>query len=161
MRSDNVASTSQYQPSLYEQSLKRSLSTTSTSRPAFAMPPLQLGRPVLTPPPHSPQSPRDDAQPTSEAGGSSKTPLQRHLAHLARHGINGVSSGPRENGGSDSLSTESAQQSFVNVGNGVQGVSSAQVSGASIVTSTLGSIGSIKGRISRFGSLKLGRLRGS
>ena len=145
--------TSPNQPSAYEPSLKRSLSSTSTSRPA-PPPLLQLGRPVLTPPPLSPQSPPD-----SDLPGSSKTPLQRHLAHLARHGINGVTSGPKDNGGSDSVSAESPQESFVNVGNGVHGVSASQVSGTSVVTS-IRSMGSIKGRFSRFGSLNFGRRRG-
>jgi dedicator of cytokinesis protein 3 len=156
LRSGDVANTSQYQSSIYEQSLKRSMSTSSTNRQPFSIPPLQMNRPILTPPPLSPQSPRDDIHMASE-GMSSKTPLQRHLAHLARHGINGVSSGPRENGGSDSLSAESAHQSFVHVGNSVQSVLNTPASGASV---NLGSIGSIKGRFSRFGSLRLGLRRG-
>jgi dedicator of cytokinesis protein 3 len=154
VKSDHALNPSQYQPSAFEPSLKRSLSTASTSRPP-QVPLLQLGRPVLTPPPPSPQSPRDPDIP-----GSSKTPLQRHLAHLARHGINGVTSGPKDNGGSDSLSAESPQESFVNVGNGVHGVSASQVSGTSVVNS-IRSMGSIKGRFSRFGSLNFGRRRGS
>lgn len=86
-----------------------------------------------------------------------QTPLQRHLAHLARHGFNGVSSGPGDNGGSDSLSEESPRNSVVTVGN----APAATMSGAaSVTTSTLGSIGSIKGRFSKLGSLNFGRRDG-
>jgi len=136
--------------SLYEQSLTRSMSTSSTVRAPFVIP-LQLGRPVMTLPPLSPQSP-----PNVDAVPINQTPLQRHLAHLARHGINGVSSAPGDTGGSDSLSAESPHNSFVNVGNGVHGISVAQKSGASVNTSNVGSIrslGSLKGRLSRFGTL--------
>ena len=84
--------------------------------------------------------------------------LQRNLAHLARHGFNGVSSGPGDNGGSDSFSEESPRNSVVTVGNNpVQTFSGA----ASVTASTLGgSIGSIKGRFSKFGSLNFGRRDG-
>ncbi|KAJ7622830.1 C2 domain in Dock180 and Zizimin proteins-domain-containing protein [Mycena polygramma] len=149
--------TSQYPPSQYEQSVKRSLtSNASTTRPRvpFFIPPLQLGRPVMSPPmsPLSPTSPVDAQPPVKQ------TPLQRHLAHLARHGINGVSSAPGDTGGSDSLSAESPHNSFVNVGNGVHAVPGAKMSGASVATSkSFTSFGSLKGRFSRFGSLNFGR----
>ncbi|KAF4598371.1 hypothetical protein EYR38_006773 [Pleurotus pulmonarius] len=157
--SHNVRAPSQYQPSLYEHSLSRSMSTSSTSRAPFVIPPLQLGRSALTPPPMSPQSPTSPSEPGFY---NKQTPLQRHLAHLARHGINGVSSAPGDNGGSDSLSIESPHNSFVNVGNGIHGhtVPGAQASGGSIISSgvgSMGSLGSLKGRFSRFGSLKFGR----
>lgn len=148
----------QYQTSTYEQSVKQSMtSTVSTTRPRvpFFIPPLQLGRSATTPPPMSPRSPigSADAPPPVK-----QTPLQRHLAHLARHGINGVSSAPGDNGGSDSLSAESPHNSFVNVGNGVHAVSGAKMSGASVATSkSFTSFGSLKGRFSRFGSLNFGR----
>ncbi|KAJ7129841.1 C2 domain in Dock180 and Zizimin proteins-domain-containing protein [Mycena crocata] len=148
---------SQYQASAYEQSVKQSMTSTVTTRPRvpFFLPPLQLGRPVMSPPPMSPRSPMSppDAPPPVK-----QTPLQRHLAHLARHGINGVSSAPGDAGGSDSLSAESPHNSFVNVGNGIHAVPSAKVSGASVATSkSFTSFGSLKGRFSRFGSLNFGR----
>lgn len=136
----------------YEQSLQNSNSTISTRRP-FTIPPLQLGRSILTSPVQSPSSPIEEA-PTVK-----QTPLQRHLAHLTKHGINGVSSAPGESvGGSDSLSGESPHNSFVNVGNG--GVHSPQASSTSIAPSHMGSMGSLsslRGRFSRFGSLNFGR----
>lgn len=146
---------SQYPPSGYEQSMKRSMSTVSTTRPRvpFFIPPLQLGRPVMSPPPMSPRSPLSPPEPPVK-----QTPLQRHLAHLARHGINGVSSAPGDTGGSDSLSAESPHNSFVNVGNGVHAVPGAKMSGASVATSkSFTSFGSLKERFSRFGSLNFGR----
>ncbi|KAJ6607782.1 cytoplasmic protein [Mycena sp. CBHHK59/15] len=148
---------SQYQTSAYEQSTKRSMSTVSTTRPRvpFFISPLQLGRPVMSPPPMSPRSP---ISPPDALPPIKQTPLQRHLAHLARHGINGVSSAPGDTGGSDSLSAESPHNSFVNVGNGVHAVPGAKMSGASVATSkSFGSFGSLKGRFSRFGSLNFGR----
>lgn len=148
--------TAQSQSSLYEQSLQQTMSSTSTRRPFF-IPPLQLGRRVMTPPPESPRSP---SSPVEAAPPIKQTPLQRHLAHLARHGINGVSSAPGDIGGSDSLSAESPHNSFVNVGNGMNGMPPAQLSGVSLANSTMGSMGSLsslKGRFSRFGSLNFGR----
>lgn len=157
LRSHNLPTTSQYQSSMYEQSLKRSMSSSSTARGPFVIPPLQLGRSMMSPQPTTSQSP---VSPTNGPAGIKQTPLQRHLAHLARHGINGVSSAPGDAGGSDSLSAESPHNSFVNVGNGVHGSHAAQMSGASVATSTMGSIGSfgsLKGRFSRFGSLNFSR----
>ncbi|KAJ7072473.1 hypothetical protein C8F01DRAFT_1216121 [Mycena amicta] len=148
---------SHYPASTYEQSMKRSLtSTVSTTKPRapFFIPPLQLGTPVMSPVPTSPRSPISppDIAPLKQ------TPLQRHLAHLARHGINGVSSAPGDTGGSDSLSAESPHNSFVNVGNGVHAVTGAKMSGASVATSkSFTSFGSLKDRFSRFGSLNFGR----
>ncbi|KAF7321412.1 hypothetical protein MKEN_00661700 [Mycena kentingensis (nom. inval.)] len=151
---------SQYASSPYEQSVKRSLtSTVSTTKPRapFFIPPLQLGTPVMTPAPTSPRSPVSPP----DVGPPKQTPLQRHLAHLARHGINGVSSAPGDIGGSDSLSAESPHNSFVNVGNGVDSVSGAKMSGASVATSkSFTSFGSLKGRFSRLGSLNFGTFGG-
>ncbi|KAF7315306.1 hypothetical protein MIND_00045100 [Mycena indigotica] len=148
---------SQYPSSTYEQSVKRSLtSTVSTTKPRapFFIPPLQLGTSVISPVPTSPRSPISPPDIIHQR----QTPLQRHLAHLARHGINGVSSAPGDTGGSDSLSAESPHNSFVNVGNGVHAVSGAKMSGASVATSkSFTSFGSLKGRFSRFGSLNFGR----
>jgi dedicator of cytokinesis protein 3 len=108
----------------------------------------------MTPPTLSPKSPL-----TTET--VKQTPLQRHLAHLARHGINGVSSAPGEmNGGNESVSAESLRESVVNVNpNGTSGPPAPGYSGASVAsTSNLVSLsGSIKGRLSRFGSLNFGR----
>ena len=133
-------------------SLQRTVSTTSTTRPPFVIPPLQLGRPVMTPPP---DSPRESANPSGSAAPK-QTPLQRHLAHLARHGMNGVSSAPGEGGtGSDSVSAGSPQGSLLNVV-GVGGHPVAASSG-----SIIGSVGgSLRGRFSRLGSLNFGRKDG-
>ncbi|CAK5281374.1 unnamed protein product [Mycena citricolor] len=144
-------------PERYEQSVKQSMtSTVSTQRPRlpFFIPPLQLGQTLATsPPPLSPRSPVSPPEPPPR-----QTPLQRHLAHLTRHGINAVSSAPGDIGGSDSLSAESPHESFVNVGNGVHVVGGAKMSGASVATSkSFTSFGSLKGRFSRFGSLNFGR----
>lgn len=152
---------SHYQPSLNEQSLQRSMSTASAARGGYVIPALQVGRSAITPPPLPSQpSPNGNHIPPA----SKQTPLQKHLAHLAKHGINGVSSAPGENGGSDSLSVESPHNSFVNVANAIHSFPGAQMSGASVATSqigSLGSFGSLKGRFSRFGSLSFGRKGGS
>jgi dedicator of cytokinesis protein 3 len=149
---------SHYQSSLYEQSLQRSMSTGSTARGGYIIPAMQVGRSEITPPSQS------LAGANYILHASKQTPLQKHLAHVAKHGINGVSSAPGEKGGSDSLSAESPHNSFVNVANAIHSSSGAQMSGASIVTSqmgSLGSFGSLKGRFSRFGSLSFGRRGGS
>jgi dedicator of cytokinesis protein 3 len=151
---EQLPSTSQ---SLYEQSLKLSMSTTSTTRPHHTGQPLQVGRQLLTPPPLSPLSTRG-AILASDTTGSKQTPLQRHLAHLARHGINGVSSGPGDSGDMASISAGSPHDSFVNVVNGIPGPT---LSNGSISNSNLGSSGSLKGRFSRFGSLNFGRRHGN
>ncbi|KXN90212.1 Dedicator of cytokinesis protein 3 [Leucoagaricus sp. SymC.cos] len=90
-----------------------------------------------------------------------QTPLQRHLAHLARHGITGVASAPGDMVGSDSMSVDSPRNSFINVGNGnnaIQSTSAPQVSGASVAPSFMGSVGSfsLRTRLSRFGSITFG-----
>jgi dedicator of cytokinesis protein 3 len=153
-QTNQLPGTSQYQPSLYEQSHKRSISTTSTTRP------LQVGRQYMTPPPLSPLSTRGAILTSEIPAGSKQTPLQRHLAHLARHGINGVSSspGPGDIGDTVSISAGSPHDSFVNV---VNGVPAAALSNASVANSNLGSAGSLKGRFSRFGSLNFGRRHGN
>jgi len=94
-------------------------------------------------------------QTTGTAGAMpvKRTPLQMHAAHVARHGINGVSAGWRQDGvgGSEVATMASPRHSLITVGNApsVNGPA-----GGSIVAST---VGSIKGRFSRFGSLKSGR----
>jgi len=127
-------------------------SNASASRAPFAIPPLHLPGTNITPP----QSPA-----TSFTGSAMQpTRLQKHMAHLARHGMNAVSSGPGEgvDGGvhrSESLSVGSHQGSFVNV-TGTAGPSATN-SGASLVGSKSGSL---KGRFSRLGSLSFGRRDG-
>ena len=119
----------------------------------------------MTPPLESPVSPVNGGSGGNPSPTPSKqTPLQRHLAHLARHGINGLSSAPGDLIGGDSLSAESPHNSFVNVGNGIHGTPAAQMSGASVATSymgSMGSFGSIKGRFSRLGSINFGRSKGT
>ncbi|KZT04604.1 cytoplasmic protein [Laetiporus sulphureus 93-53] len=83
---------------------------------------------------------------------SKQTPLQRHLAHLARHGFNGVSAGPGDVG-SDSISEESPRDSYLNNGTLITTLSGA----ASVTGSNIGSIGSIRGRLSKFSSLNFAR----
>ncbi|KAF8586680.1 hypothetical protein K439DRAFT_1340268 [Ramaria rubella] len=86
------------------------------------------------------------------AGKRNQTPLQRNLAHLARYGMNGVSSGPGDRpnaAGSDEHSASSPRDSSLNL-NGViaghSGVSIAQSGG-----------GSFRSTLRKFGSLNLGR----
>ena len=146
--------------SSYEQSLRPSTSTVSTMR-AFVIPPLNLGRPLVSPAPMSPSSSCSPA----DAAPPQQTPLQKHLAHLARHGIHGVSSAPADAARSATFSSESLHTSFMNVGlggaqNGTTGMGvGAQNSGTSMVASTMGSrsFNSLKGKFSRFGSLNFGR----
>ncbi|KAF9264233.1 cytoplasmic protein [Marasmius fiardii PR-910] len=165
VRQATTAPTSQYQPSLYAASVSGAPSVSSTRRIPYTLPPFQFGggSSALIPPPLSSLV---DPDTQNSVHGNSQTPLQRHLAHLARHGINGVSSAPGESqGGSDSFSGESTHNSFVNVGNGIHSGltgSAAQSSSASVINSNAGGsaasvTGSIKGRISRFGSLSFGR----
>ena len=129
-------------------------SISSTTRAPFAISPLHLPGSNITPP----QSPA-----TSFALSTTIQPtrLQKHIAHLARHGMNAVASSPGEgiDGGmhrSDSLSVGSPQGSFVNV-TGSAGPSVTN-SGASLVGSKSGSL---KGRFSRLGSLSFGRRDGN
>ncbi|KII92851.1 hypothetical protein PLICRDRAFT_696130 [Plicaturopsis crispa FD-325 SS-3] len=159
LRSHTVAGTSQYQGSIRDQeSLNRTMSGGSNSRPPFSIQPLQVAGRSLTPPPPSPQSTRGGSMETLPQ--ATRTPLRRHLDHLATHGINGVSSAPGEsNAGNESLSAESPHESsFVITGNSAP---AAALSGTSLATSNLGSLGSLRGRFSRFGSLNFGRRGGS
>jgi dedicator of cytokinesis protein 3 len=143
-----------YAPSLVDAtSIIPSSSSASTTRAAFAIPPLHLPGSHITPP----QSPI-----ASFAGSITQpTRLQKHIAHLARHGMNAVASGPGESIGtsvpprSDSISVGSAPGSFVNV-TGNAGPSAGN-SGASLLGSKSGSL---KGRFSRFGSFSFGRREG-
>lgn len=150
-----TASSSQYVSSSYEQSIKRSVSSVSTTR--FALPSINVGRALttVTPPLQTPVT--ETSNGTNVADSSSKqTPLQRHLAQLAKHGMNGVSVSLGDNSAT-SPSTDSPHNSFVHVGSSSASTVH-QPSGASAATSYIGSLqsfGSIKGRLSRFGSLSL------
>ncbi|KAJ3545464.1 hypothetical protein NM688_g5622 [Phlebia brevispora] len=127
-----------------------------SARPQFTIAPLDLGH-SLTSPSVSTRSTRENGQPSPEALMSAKqTPLQKGLAHLARHGFNGVASGPRDSGDGE-LSEESPRDSFVN---GTVPLVANLSGPGSVTTSTMGSIGSLRGRISRFGSLNFGRRDG-
>lgn len=137
-------------------SIVPSSSSVSTTRVPFSIPPLQLPGSHITPP----QLESPLASFASSAG--QPTRLQKHIAHLARHGMNAVASGPSDvvDTGmllrSDSLSVNSPQGSFVNV----TGAASppATNSGASIMGSISGSFK--KGRFSRLGSLSFVRREG-
>ena len=147
--SPSVKSPGGSKPSLYERSMNQSLTSVSTSRPTQNGP-LQLSGPRITPPlspPFSLLSPgintaesQDDGQPPAQL-----TPLQRHLAHLVRHGFNGVASRPD----GDSHFSHSPPNSTTNLPGDAPSPGS--------ITSVTGS-GSIKARFSnKFGSLSFGR----
>ena len=137
-------------------SIVPSSSSVSTTRAPFSIPPLQLPGSHITPP-QSPLAsfPSSAVQPTR---------LQKHIAHLARHGMNAVASGPGDvvDTGilrSDSLSVSSPQGSFVNVTGAAEPPSAtATNSGASIMGSISGSFQ--KGRFSRLGTLSFSRRDG-
>ena len=141
------------QPASHHSSLldQRSTESAGTARQPFSITPLDLGR-AFTSASVSPPSSRENGQSPVETTLSSKqTPLQKGLAHLARHGFNGVASGPRDNGDGD-MSEESPRDSFVNG----SGPMVAHLSGAASVTaSTAGS--TFRGRFSKFGSLNFAR----
>lgn len=136
-------------PSLYERSANQSLASVSTSRPTQTGP-LQLSRPTMTPRPLSPPSGLLSpgigmAESLDEGQSPSQTPLRRHLAHLVRHGFNGVSSRPDN----DSHLSQSPPSSNANL----PGIAPGSASIASVTGS-----GSIKTRFSnKFGSLSFGR----
>jgi dedicator of cytokinesis protein 3 len=118
-------------------------------------PPLELSNSISRAPSISPRSTQANGNGQSVDGNlpNKQTPLQRGLAHLARHGFMGVASGPRDTSGSD-IEEGSPHDSYMN---GV-GMPVANLSGAaSITTSTMGSMGSLRGRFSRLGSLNFGR----
>ena len=136
-------------PLLYERSVNQSLTSVATSRPTQNGP-LQLSRPMMTPPPLSPPSGLlspgiSMTESPSDGQAPAQTPLQRHLAHLVRHGFNGVASRPDN----DSHLSHSPPMSNANLpGNAPGSASIASVTGS----------GSIKTRLSnKFGSLNFGR----
>jgi dedicator of cytokinesis protein 3 len=143
-----LANGSQDQGSVYAQSIHRSVSSASTSRPQQPYP-LQLPRQIMSPPPLSPRE-RTSTSPDTSSPASAQTPLQRHLAHLVRHGFNGVSSRPE---GSHDVGEGSPPASMVNLA-GFSPTSVASIASGTGATHA----GSIKGRFSaRFGSLSFGR----
>lgn len=125
-------------------SLQTSLSSSGQSA---SVPALSLST-AIPPQPVSPFAPSSGVEAPSPA---KLTPLQLHAAHVARHGINGVSSGWRQDTMGSEADTLSHRNSLITVGNAA---SLTSPSGASIVMST---VGSIKGRFTRFGSLRSGR----
>ena len=132
-------------PSLYERSMNQSLASVSTSRPTQNGP-LQLSRPMMTPPPLSPPSGLlSPGISMTDSQHDGQTPLQRHLAHLVRHGFNGLASRPDN----DSHLSHSPPSSSTNLpGN---------ATGSASITSVAGS-GSIRARLSnRLGNLNFGR----
>ncbi|KAF9245029.1 hypothetical protein BU15DRAFT_59190 [Melanogaster broomeanus] len=142
------------QGSLYESaSLQQSMSSSGQS----SLPPLSVSGIAHTPQPMSPISFRDHASHTDGLPSSKRTPLQLHAAHVARHGINGVSTGWRQETVGSEAGVGSPRHSLITVGNGT---SVAGPSGVSTSASNAGSMNSLKGRFSRFGSLSMGRRGG-
>lgn len=144
----STASPGGSKPSLYERTANQSLTSVATSRPTQNGP-LQLSRPTMTPPPLSPPgllSPGISMTESQNDGHSpAQTPLQMHLAHLVKHGFNGVSSRPD----SDSHFSHSPPTSNANF--------PGHAPGSASIASVTGS-GSIKTRFSnKFGSLNFGR----
>lgn len=127
-------------------------------RPSLGVVPVQggflTGSPVLSP--ASSRSQQENIQFSGEMPQAKQTPLQQRLAHLVRHGFNGVASGPGDIVGADDISEESPRDSFINTGAAMATLSGA----ASFTTSTMGSIGSIRGRLSKFSSLNFARRDG-
>lgn len=130
----------------------------SSRRPSLGVVPVQggflTGSPVLSP--ASSRSQQENIQFSGEMPQAKQTPLQQRLAHLVRHGFNGVASGPGDIVGADDISEESPRDSFINTGAAMATLSGA----ASFTTSTMGSIGSIRGRLSKFSSLNFARRDG-
>jgi len=143
--SPSVKSVEGSKPSLYERSVNQSLTSVSTSRP-IQNGPLQLSRPMVMPIPLSPSSGLlSPGISTTESQLEGQTPLQRHLAHLVRHGFNGVASRPDN----DSHLSQSPPSSSANLPGNAPGSAS--------ITSVPGS-SSIKTRLSnKFVSLSFGR----
>jgi hypothetical protein len=148
--SPSVKSPGGYKPHLYERSMNQSVTSVLTSRPTQNGP-LQLSRPTgtspLLSPAHNILSPGISAAESQREPQSpvQLTPLQRHLAHLVRHGFNGVASRPDD----DSQLSHSPPSSTTNLTGGAPGSVS--------IASGMGP-GSIKARLSnKFGSLNFGR----
>ena len=120
-------------------------SSSSSQENASVQPSVSSGQSVpalsLSTQPLSPLSVQEVASPVK------RTPLQLHAAHVARHGINAVASGWRQDAMGSEAGTGSPRNSLITVANATSVINP---SGASIV-------GSIKGRFSRFGSLRARR----
>lgn len=123
-------------------------------RAYITTPPLHLGRTGPGDlPPLSPLAYNQLGSTIDLTGRRNPTPLHRHIAHLARYGMTGVSSGTTDRQhvmGSDEHSVSSVRESsFANgIGAGHSGVSITQQSQGG---------GSLKRTIKKFGSLNLGR----
>ena len=145
--------TAQYHVPLEQQSIDYS---TQESSSLHKPPPLDLRRTISND--ASRVGPTRTNIPLSADGVAppKQTPLQKSLAHLQRHGVHGVASGPRDTFGSDF--EDIAPPDYLVNGSG--GPITHLSGSASITTSTIGSIGSLKGRLSRFGSLNFGRRDG-
>lgn len=117
----------------------QSVSSDTSTRRGISLAPLQLGRAGETLP-----TVNGDVTLGDRPLPGRQTLLQRNLAHLARHGITGVSSGPGDAGAESTSGSPPA--SFVNMGS----VHSPPGRSASTL---LSGTGSIRGRFSRFGSL--------
>lgn len=146
-----------YPASIQHPSSKHSISSGSTSRAPFTIPPLELGRTSMSqsrsPISPSVRSTRLSTQDLfSETGSSSRhpTPLKRHLQHLAKHGLNGVSSsGERTPTDIQSPDSPSGSGSFINV---------VPPPSASLPPAALASgSNSLKSRLSRLGNSIRGR----
>jgi dedicator of cytokinesis protein 3 len=121
------------------------------SAPAFLLPPIQLGR-SAPPRADSIRSPRLSIQESIPDAGPSTprpNPLKRQLQHLARHGFSGgVTSGPVSPVSETIRSPDSpASGSFINV-MAPPGLSA---------TPSISGKSSMKSRLSRLGSMRLGR----
>lgn len=159
-RSIRKSTSSHYQASLHNAagSRRKAAQNVKAQRSPFVIPPLQLGRTDLDPSPISPVPRSSRSNSTSSiprASVSKQTPLQKHLAQLARYGMNAVSSGPGDrsiNGNSDTQSDSGSPRN--SIGNASETGLGAAVSGISLAASQNGSINShqLRGRFSRFGS---------
>lgn len=143
---------SQYPRSLYGDSSKVSLSSGATNRPdvmiSSAHDRVPLSPSPFTPSLHSMKS--SQTENTSDHGSITKaTPLKRTLAHLARHGLNGIApTGNTIPADTASVVTPTAT-SFINVGAPAPQLQPVQSTPTSL-----------KGRLSRLGSLSFGRREG-
>lgn len=161
--SDTVGPTSPPSSPLPRQSSLNLRSSVQRGLPRKASESSILGRQVVLPslqlsknpgaPPTSP-TPYGHMRGTIDLTGTrNQTLLQRNLAHLARYGMNGVSSGPSDRpnvAGSDEHSASSLRDSSVNLNGAIAGHS-----GVSIAQS--GGGGSLRSTLRKFGSLNLGR----
>jgi dedicator of cytokinesis protein 3 len=132
-------------PTPAQSSSKHSISSVSTSRAPFTIPPLQLGSGISSPISPSLRSGRMSSQDLFPETPSTArpTPLKRHLQHLAKHGLNGVSStGERTPPDARSPESPTGSGSFINV---------VPALNASVPHPASGS-NSLKSRLSRLGN---------